>query len=306
MKILVTGGAGFIGSNYINSRTDDTVVCLDKIDYCSNPKNLKECIFVKGDIRNKELVEYLINIYKFDRVIHFAAQSHVDNSFVDPLSFTDNNINGTHVLIDAFMRHHPSVEFIHFSTDEVYGESLDGQLFTESEGVLAPTNPYSASKAAAEMIVQSYIMSYDMNVKIIRCNNVYGPNQYKEKIIPRFCSLIMDNMKCTIHGEGLTKRAFIHVDDVIDAVDIICSKGSKGHIYNVSSDLELSVIDVAKMVVEELKGPEENFENHIEHVRDRPFNDRRYYICSKKLRNLGWVPRRDDSLYLRKFIRHFK
>ncbi len=230
---LVTGGCGFIASNFINIMhkryPDITFVNIDKLDYCSNRNNVNEgaSVLFQGSLCNTEFVESVINFYKFEYVFHFAAQSHVDNSFIDPISFTMDNTYGTHVLIEMCRKYIPNAQIIHFSTDEVYGESLTDVPFTESSGVLKPTNPYSASKAAAEMIVRSYIQSFNMDIKIIRCNNVYGPNQYPEKLIPKFKRLLREGEKCTIHGtrSAQVKRAFMHVEDVIDAVDIVWNKG---------------------------------------------------------------------------------
>ena len=300
MKALVTGGCGFIASNFLNIMKDRyphwTFVNLDKIDYCSNVDNVRNGVsrLVKGNIQNKELLILLIEEYNFDIVFHFAAHSHVDNSFNDPMVFTMENTYGTHVLIETFRKFKPDVEFIHFSTDEVYGESTSDDPFTESHGVLKPTNPYSASKAAAEMIVRSYIESYGMNIKIIRCNNVYGPNQYPEKLIPKFIKLLKNNEKCTLHGTNSAevKRAFIHVDDVVNAVETVWSKGKKGEIYNISSDYELSVFDITKMIIKIIKQTDD-YEQWITCIEDRPFNDRRYHICSEKLKSLGWKPLKD-------------
>ena len=292
---LVTGGCGFIASNFINSMhkryPDITFVNIDKIDYCSNIANVDEnaAVLFHGSLCNTEFVESVINFYKFEYVFHFAAQSHVDNSFHDPISFTMDNTYGTHVLVETCRKHIPDVEFIHFSTDEVYGESVTDEPFTEERGVLKPTNPYSASKAAAEMIVRSYIESFNMNIKVIRCNNVYGPNQYPEKLIPKFKRLLRNGEKCTIHGKRSSeiKRAFMHVEDVVDAVDIVWKKGTTGEIYNIASDDELSVMDVTQMIIRNLKGTD-NYDKWITYVEDRPFNDSRYYICSRKLKSLGW------------------
>tara|TARA_R110000850_G_scaffold274059_1_gene411139 strand:+ start:384 stop:1319 length:936 start_codon:yes stop_codon:yes gene_type:complete len=292
---LVTGGCGFIASNFINSMhtryPDITFVNIDKLDYCSNIENVNQgsSIFIEGTLCDPDFIERIVTRYKFDYVFHFAAQSHVDNSFVDPISFTMDNAYGTHVLVETCRKHIPDVEFIHFSTDEVYGESVTDEPFTEERGVLKPTNPYSASKAAAEMIVRSYIESFNMNIKVIRCNNVYGPNQYPEKLIPKFKRLLRNGEKCTIHGKRSSeiKRAFMHVEDVVDAVDIVWKKGTTGEIYNIASDDELSVMDVTQMIIRNLKGTD-NYDKWITYVEDRPFNDSRYYICSKKLKSLGW------------------
>ena len=294
-NVLVTGGCGFIASNFLNIMKerypDITFVNLDKLDYCSNLYNVNPGVstFVKGDIRDNNLIGYLIKQYDFDAVFHFAAMSHVDNSFNDPKNFTLNNTYGTHVLLDKFREIKPNVEFIHFSTDEVYGESNTDVPFTEDIGVLKPTNPYSASKAAAEMIVQSYIDSYKMNIKTIRCNNVYGPNQYPEKLIPKFKLALRNGEMCTIHGTKSSEiqRAFMHVDDVVNAVDIVWKKGVPGEIYNIASDDEISVMNVTKLMIKTIKGSDD-YDKYIMYVDDRPFNDSRYYISSKKLKSIGW------------------
>ena len=296
---LVTGGCGFIGSNFLNiikeRHPDIEFVNIDKLDYCSNIHNVNSGVakFIQHNLCNVGILENIVKEYKFDYVFHFAAQSHVDNSFTSPLGFTLDNTYGTHTLIEVCRRHIPNVEFIHFSTDEVYGESKTDEPFTEDTGVLRPTNPYSASKAAAEMVVRSYIESFDMNIKIIRCNNVYGPNQYPEKLIPKFIRLLKDDKKCTIHGinSANVRRAFMHVHDVVDAVEVVWKSGKPGEVYNIASDDELSVMDVTKLIIKTLKNTEE-YDEWIEYVEDRPFNDRRYHICAKKLKELGWSQKR--------------
>ena len=296
---LVTGGCGFIGSNFLNiikeRHPDIEFVNIDKLDYCSNIHNVNSGVakFIQHNLCNVGILENIVKEYKFDYVFHFAAQSHVDNSFTSPLGFTLDNTYGTHTLVEVCRRHIPNVEFIHFSTDEVYGESKTGEPFTEDTGVLRPTNPYSASKAAAEMIVRSYIESFDMNIKIIRCNNVYGPNQYPEKLIPKFIRLLKEGKKCTIHGSNSAnvRRAFMHVHDVVDAVEVVWKSGKPGEVYNIASDDELSVMDVTKLIIKTLKNTEE-YDEWIEYVEDRPFNDQRYYICAKKLKELGWSQKR--------------
>ena len=256
-NVLVTGGCGFIGSNFINIMKERypeiKFVNLDKLDYCSNLYNVNPGVstFVKGDIRDNNLIGYLIKQYDFDAVFHFAAMSHVDNSFNDPKNFTLNNTYGTHVLLDKFREIKPNVEFIHFSTDEVYGESNTDVPFTEDVGVLKPTNPYSASKAAAEMIVQSYIDSYKMNIKTIRCNNVYGPNQYPEKLIPKFKQALRNGEMCTIHGfkSANIKRAFMHVNDVVEAIfKCFASKKSIGKIINLGSGKPMTLVNIMMKV----------------------------------------------------------
>jgi len=282
--------------NIIKERHPDIeFVNIDKLDYCSNIHNVNSGVakFIQHNLCNVGILENIVKEYKFDYVFHFAAQSHVDNSFTSPLGFTLDNTYGTHTLIEVCRRHIPNVEFIHFSTDEVYGESKTDEPFTEDTGVLRPTNPYSASKAAAEMIVRSYIESFDMNIKIIRCNNVYGPNQYPEKLIPKFIRLLKEGKKCTIHGinSANVRRAFMHVHDVVDAVEVVWKSGKSGEVYNIASDDELSVMDVTKLIIKTLKNTEE-YDEWIEYVEDRPFNDQRYYICAKKLKELGWSQKR--------------
>lgn len=307
---LVTGGCGFIGSNFLNiikeRHPDIEFVNIDKLDYCSNIHNVNSGVakFIQHNLCNVGILENIVKEYKFDYVFHFAAQSHVDNSFTSPLGFTLDNTYGTHTLIEVCRRHIPNVEFIHFSTDEVYGESKTHEPFTEDTGVLRPTNPYSASKAAAEMIVRSYIESFDMNIKIIRCNNVYGPNQYPEKLIPKFIRLLKEGKKCTIHGinSANVRRAFMHVHDVVDAVEVVWKSGKSGEVYNIASDDELSVMDVTKLIIKTLKNTEE-YDEWIEYVEDRPFNDQRYYICAKKLKELGWSQKRTREDLI-KYIQH--
>ena len=294
-NVMVTGGCGFIASNFLNIMKkrypEIHFVNIDKLDYCSNIENVEPGVatFIKGNVGNAELIETLFKEYKFDAIFHFAAQSHVDNSFENALSFTMDNTHATHVLIEACRQFLQDVEFIHFSTDEVYGESKTDVPFTEDEGVLRPTNPYSASKAAAEMIVRSYIESFGMNIKVIRCNNVYGPNQYPEKLIPKLKRLLKQGEKCTIHGSrsATVKRAFMHVEDVVNAVEIVWKKGSHGEIYNIASDDELTVMEVTRLIIETIRNTQE-YDQWIEYVEDRPFNDRRYYICADKLKSLGW------------------
>jgi dTDP-glucose 4,6-dehydratase len=309
-KALVTGGCGFIGSNFLNimkeRHPDIDFINIDKVDYCSNVHNVKPGVatLVRRDLCNVGFLENLVKEHKFDYVFHFAAQSHVDNSFISPLGFTLDNTYGTHALVEMCRRHTPNVEFIHFSTDEVYGESKTDEPFAEETGVLRPTNPYSASKAAAEMIIRSYIESFDMNIKIIRCNNVYGPNQYPEKLIPKFIRLLKNNEKCTIHGTNSAnvRRAFMHVEDVVDAVEVVWKRGIRGEVYNIASDDELSVMDVTKLIIKTLKNTED-YDEWIDYIEDRPFNDQRYYICAKKLKALGWSQKRTREDLI-KYIQH--
>jgi dTDP-glucose 4,6-dehydratase len=220
----------------------------------------------------------------------------VQNSFEDALQYTKDNIVGTHNLLEVSRKYGKLKKFIHVSTDEVYGESMieKSENKKTEESILCPTNPYAATKASAELIAQSYYHSFCLPIIITRGNNVYGPNQYPEKIIPRFIKLLKENKKVTIQGDGSNVRAFIHVKDVVNAFDIILEKGVIGEIYNIGSDdnEEYSVYDVAKMLIQKIKNTDHegecNYDDHIEYIEDRPFNDKRYYISNEKIKKLGW------------------
>lgn len=302
MSILITGGCGFIGSNYINNllksekfnnETFDYIINIDKLDYCSNKDNVnsndsKKYIFIEGSICDKVLLKRIFDKYNIIYVVHFAAQTHVDNSFDNSINYTIDNILGTHQLIECCRLYGNIKKFIHISTDEVYGEiSINSEDSTEVS-LLNPTNPYAATKAGAEFIVRSYYYSYNMPIIIIRCNNVYGVNQYPEKIIPKFITLLRKNKKMTIHGTGLTRRNFIYVEDVINAINIIAIKGEINNVYNIGSSDEYNVIDIATILLNNIKGPDENIEDWVEYIKDRNFNDFRYAINTTKLNNLGW------------------
>lgn len=299
-RILVTGGCGFIGSNFVNYmvRTyPNYFICsLDVMYYSASldnihpevrsSKNFKHKI---GNINEYHLIHSILDDYHITDIIHFAAQSHVDNSFEDSLQYTDDNVKGTHTLLEVVRKYKPEINFYHFSTDEVYGESKPNELAKDEMSLLCPTNPYAASKAAAEMLVNAYYHSYKLNTIITRCNNVFGPNQYPEKLIPKFIQLLKSNKKCTLHGKGDSLRSFIHVDDVCSAVDTIIHKGVIGEVYNIGSEEEneLTVKEVTKILVDHLK-PGDSVDQWVEYVVDRPYNDRRYFITNDKLKKLGW------------------
>ena len=298
MNLLVTGGCGFIGSNFINNyfykNKSVNIVNLDAMYYCASEENVFPKIrksgryhFVKGNLVSKDLVNYILDYYKINYIIHFAAQSHVDNSFDNSLQYTTDNIVGTHTLLDCCKGRNLN-RIIHVSTDEVYGESLNDDLKNESS-ILIPTNPYAATKGAAELIAISYIKSYSLPIIITRGNNVYGPNQYPEKLIPRFIKLLKNNEPVTIQGDGSARRSFLHVDDVCDAFNLILEKGVVGEIYNIGAhtDSEYTVKEIAEMLIKKIKG-NVKIDDFIEYVSDRPFNDSRYYISNDKLINLGW------------------
>lgn len=295
-NILVTGGCGFIGSNFLNYcvKIYNNIIFhnVDKLDYCANLNNLEvsnypNYKFYHCDINEIHFVSHILKENQIDIVIHFAAQSHVDGSFDNSIQYTKDNILGTHNLLEACRLYGNLKRFLHMSTDEVYGEvhlKHDG-CFENS--ILNPTNPYSATKASAEMLVNSYIYSYKFPAIIVRCNNAYGHNQYPEKIIPKFIKLLKSKNKLTIHGQGLSVRSYIHVYDVIKAIDIILYKGNVGEIYNIGTKTELTVLEVASILVKLIHN-DDNINKYIEFVQDRPFNDFRYAVNFDKLISLGW------------------
>ena len=287
-NILVTGGCGFIGSNFINEIGNEyNVICIDKIDYCSRKEHMRApCKFYPGNINDFDLVNYILADHKIDTVVHFAAQSHVDNSFGNSINFTIDNVLGTHNLIEACRKYGKIKRFIHISTDEVYGEVSLTDTSTELS-LLNPTNPYAASKAGAEFIVRSYIYSYGFPAIVTRGNNVYGPNQYPEKLIPKFITSLMADKKCTIHGQGESRRNFIHAYDTVQAVKTVLLKGEIGETYNIGSNNEYSVNDIYAILMKKLK-PNASLDDWRILVPDRNFNDKRYFVDSTKLRQLGW------------------
>jgi dTDP-glucose 4,6-dehydratase len=302
MSILVTGGCGFIGSNFINSYFFEnphiTLVNIDAMHYCSNENNVNENVrfsmryhLIEGNICSYDLIMNVLKIFNITNVVHFAAQSHVEDSFDNALQYTHDNVVGTHTLLEACRKYGKIKKFIHISTDEVYGESMldENEEKKNENSVLCPTNPYAATKAAAELIVKSYYHSFKMPIVITRGNNVYGPNQYPEKLIPRFIQQLKNNQKVTIQGDGSNVRAFLHINDVCSAVKLILEKGKIGEIYNIGSDenSELSVLEVAKILISKIKQTD-NYVEWIEYIKDRPFNDKRYYISNQKLKDLGW------------------
>jgi dTDP-glucose 4,6-dehydratase/UDP-glucose 4,6-dehydratase len=274
------------------------MVNIDAMYYCANEKNVdptiryhKKYVFIKGNLCDFEFVKDIVEKYKITHVIHFAAQSHVQNSFTDSIKFTHDNILGTHTLLEVCRRHGKIAKFIHVSTDEVYGESMnqvDEKQKTE-HSILCPTNPYAATKAGAELIAQSYNHSYKMPIIITRGNNVYGKNQYPEKLIPLFIKQLKEGKKVTIQGNGSAVRAFLHAYDTAKAFECILEKGTVGEIYNIGCDnnMEFSVMEIAKLLIKLIKNTD-NYDEWIEYIEDRPFNDQRYYISNKKLKDLGW------------------
>jgi UDP-glucose 4,6-dehydratase len=297
MNLLVTGGYGFIGSNFINyyfhKNPNVCIINLDAMYYCASESNVLQEIrdspryhFIKGNLQSSDLINYILKEHSITHVIHFAAQSHVQNSFDDSLKYTLDNIVGTHTLLESVRTFGHIKKFIHVSTDEVYGESLNDDLKHEAS-VLIPTNPYAATKAGAELIAMSYIKSYGLPIIITRGNNVYGPNQYPEKLIPRFIEQLRNNTQVTIQGDGSAIRSFLHVDDTCSAFECILDRGKVGEIYNIGTPEEYTVMEVAKILVKLIKRTDQ-FESYVRFIKDRPFNDSRYFISNEKLVGLGW------------------
>jgi UDP-glucose 4,6-dehydratase len=271
------------------------VVVYDRLDYCSCLENLTEIKdlpnykFIKGDIATPDLVAYVLREEKIDTILHFAAQTHVDNSFGNSFAFTHSNIYGTHVLLESAKVCKTIKRFVHVSTDEVYGEGTDFETDPMSEEhVLEPTNPYAATKAGAEFLVKSYFRSFNLPCLITRGNNVYGPHQFPEKLIPKLTNQLMQNKQLTMHGDGSNTRNFLYVTDVANAFDTIMHKGVPGHVYNIGGKNELPNIEVARQLLK-IFGYEKEEEKWITYGSDRNFNDLRYTINSKKLHDLGWV-----------------
>ena len=296
--MLITGGAGFIGSNFIHyilsKYNDYQVINLDKLTYAANLDNLKDIEdnknyrFIHGDIADQEFIFKLFENEKFDIVINFAAESHVDNSILNPQIFTITNILGTQVLLDACRKYNIK-RFHQVSTDEVYGElPLDDNsiLFTEKTP-LNPSSPYSASKASADMLVKSYYRTYSLPITISRCSNNYGPYQHLEKLIPLMISKAINNDNLPVYGNGLNVRDWLHVYDHCTAIDLIIHEGKIGEIYNIGGNNEKSNIDGVKIILKEL-GKSEKL---IKYVNDRPGHDLRYAIDSTKIKtSLNWKP----------------
>ncbi|CAF0871653.1 unnamed protein product [Rotaria sp. Silwood1] len=293
-RLLVTGGCGFIGSNFVNywlkTYPDDTIINVDKLDTCSNIRNIEQADspkykLVVASINNKDLMLHLMKQYDITHVVHFAAQTHVDTSFGNSILFTESNIFGTHCLLEASRIYNKLRKFIHISTDEVYGEWPAGSC--HETAVLNPTNPYAATKAAAEFLVKSYGESFKLPYVITRGNNVYGPYQFPEKVIPRFIMSIMNNEKMTIQGDGKQVRNFIYVTDTVRAVDLVIRKGKIKMIYNIGSKDEIKVMEIASILLKIMK-PEAKLEDSIVYVKDRYFNDCRYSVMTDALESLGW------------------
>ncbi|QOS67613.1 dTDP-glucose 4,6-dehydratase [Eggerthella guodeyinii] len=299
MNVLVTGGAGFIGSNFIyhqlGKHPNDRVVCLDSLTYAGNVETLRPAFenprfrFVRADVRDEASVRALFFEEGFDAVINFAAESHVDRSISDPDLFLKTNVTGTRVLMDACLEYGVG-RFHQVSTDEVYGDlPLDRPdlLFVE-EALLFPSSPYSASKASADLLVGAYVRTFGLSATISRCSNNYGPFQFPEKLIPLMVSRALAGKPLPVYGDGLNVRDWLYVEDHCEAIDLVMREGEPGRVYNVGGHNEMSNIDIVRFILERLGKPE----SLISYVEDRKGHDRRYAIDPARIRNeLGWEPR---------------
>ena len=313
MNFLITGGAGFIGSNFLHLMTkkypQDNYVCLDALTYAGHLDSISSLMklnnfkFIKGDIRDKEKVFELFNKNNFDVVINFAAESHVDNSILNPQLFFETNVIGTSILMDACLKYNIK-RFHQISTDEVYGDILNNKtvLKFNEESSLHPSNPYSSSKASADLLVQAYYRTYGLPVTISRSSNNYGPYQYPEKLIPLMIKNALKNEKLPLYGDGLNVRDWLHVYDHCEAVDLIVRKSQVGEIYNIGSNNEKSNIEIVKTILKELNKEE----SLITYIKDRLGHDRRYSMDISKIQyELNWKPKYNIDEGLKETIKWY-
>jgi len=296
MKLLVTGGAGFIGSNFIRYIFEKypgyRIINLDKLTYAGNIENLRgiennpNYRFVRGDICDGSVVNNLMG--EVDSVINFAAETHVDRSIADASDFIKTDVFGTYVLLETLKKRKNVKKLVFISTDEVYG-SIESGSFKETDS-LNPTNPYSASKASSDLLVNAYLSTFKLPVIITRSANNIGPYQYPEKVVPLFITNLMEDKQVPLYGDGLNRREWLYVIDNCRAIDLVLHKGKEGQVYNVSGGNEVSNIELTKMILSLLNKPE----TFIKYVADRPGHDRRYSIDSTKIKSeLGWQPEYD-------------
>jgi dTDP-glucose 4,6-dehydratase len=297
-NLLVTGAAGFIGSNFVEYMLEKypeyNIIILDKLTYAGNMDNLKKVIdrvtFEEGDICDYELVKKLFDKYQIDGVVHFAAESHVDNSIKAPFVFTQTNVIGTHTLLEVARQkwgEGSSNKFVHVSTDEVYGALGETGYFTETTPI-APNSPYSASKASSDFIARAYFETYKMNVSITNCSNNYGPYQHNEKLIPRMIKCAIEDKNLPVYGQGTNVRDWLYVEDHCEAICMVLHNGKAGERYNIGGHNEKRNIDIVKLILERLNKPE----SLITYVEDRKGHDFRYAIDADKIKTeLGWEPK---------------
>jgi dTDP-glucose 4,6-dehydratase len=308
MRLLITGGAGFIGSHFVRhilgQYPDTQVTNLDKLTYAGNLENVADVSshpnyrFVKGDIADRPLVDQLAS--ETDAIVNFAAETHVDRSIEDSTPFLTTNVIGTQVLIEASLRHKHS-RFIQISTDEVYGDTADG-FFTESSPI-RPSSPYAASKASSELLVQSYIRTFGLPAIITRCSNNYGPNQFPEKLLPFFIKRLLAGQTVPIYGDGSNIRDWLHVSDHCTALDLILHKGQNGQVYNIGSNNEHTNLEITQRLLRILGLSEDR----IEFVKDRLGHDVRYAIDAHKItKELGWEPKVDFDKGFRETVEWHK
>ncbi|NGZ76054.1 dTDP-glucose 4,6-dehydratase [Saccharibacillus alkalitolerans] len=306
MKLLVTGGAGFIGSNFVlymlQQHPDYEIVNVDALTYAGNLENLKAIeqnpkhTFVKADICDAAKMDELIG-QGVDVVVNFAAESHVDRSILEPDVFVKTNVLGTQVLLDAAKKHNIT-KFVQVSTDEVYGTLGETGLFTE-ETPLTPNSPYSASKAGGDLLVRAYHETFGLPVNITRCSNNYGPYQFPEKLIPLIISKALNDQPLPVYGDGLNIRDWLYVEDHCSAIDLVIHEGANGEVYNIGGNNERTNIHIVRTILEQLGKPE----SLITYVQDRPGHDRRYGIDPTKITNeLGWKPKHNFETGIRETI----
>ncbi|TKH46148.1 dTDP-glucose 4,6-dehydratase [Paenibacillus terrae] len=309
MKLLVTGGAGFIGSNFVlymlKQHPDYEIVNIDALTYAGNLENLKSIethpkhTFVKADITDAQAIDQLMQ-QGIDVVVNFAAESHVDRSILEPEVFVKTNVLGTQVLLDAAKKYNVT-KFVQVSTDEVYGSLGETGLFTE-ETPLQPNSPYSASKAGGDLLVRAYHETFGLPVNITRCSNNYGPYQFPEKLIPLMISRALSDQQLPVYGDGLNIRDWLYVEDHCSAIDLVIHQGKLGEVYNIGGNNERTNVHIVKTVLEELGKPE----SLISYVQDRPGHDRRYGIDPTKTMNeLGWKPKHSFETGIKETIRWY-
>ncbi|NRF96232.1 dTDP-glucose 4,6-dehydratase [Paenibacillus frigoriresistens] len=309
MKLIITGGAGFIGSNFVHYMLDRypsyEIINLDALTYAGNLENLmsiqesSQHTFVKGDITNAELVNSLFD-QGIDTVVHFAAESHVDRSILEPDVFVKTNVLGTQVLLEA-ARNYAVKKFVHVSTDEVYGTLGETGLFTE-ETPLSPNSPYSASKAGSDLLVRAYHETFGLPVNITRCSNNYGPYQFPEKLIPLMIANALSDKALPVYGDGLNIRDWLYVEDHCSAIDLVLHKGINGEVYNIGGNNERTNIQIIQTILRELGKPE----SLMQFVKDRPGHDRRYGIDATKItEELGWKPKHNFETGIHETIRWY-
>lgn len=310
MKILVTGGAGFIGSNFIHyilsKYPDDEIINFDKLTYAGNLDNLKDVEgnpkykFYKGDISDPSVVEKTISLVSgSDAIVNFAAESHVDRSILSAGAFVQTDVYGTYVLLEAVKKFNIK-RYLHISTDEVYG-SIEKGSFTENSP-LHPNSPYAASKAGGDLLVRSYFKTYNLPVIITRSSNNYGPYQYPEKIISLFITNALEEKRLPLYGDGKNVRDWLYVEDNCEAIDLVLRKGKIGEIYNIGGESEKQNIEITRIILKNLGKPEDM----IELIKDRPGHDRRYSLNCSKIKKLGWKPKTNFEKGLNKTISWYK